>query len=163
MQLSTVAALTFFTSTSLMSCSDPADVAGAFSISITNRENGCNLNPWTVGSQSTGVPVTITQSGSTASADVGGLARVALDLSLGAHVYQGEVDGNSLALKIQGTRAGQQGNCAYTLNSAIDATIDKDSLVGTIKYGAATNGNSDCAALTNCVSSQDFNGTRPPR
>ena len=84
--------------------SDPADVAGAFSISLTNRENGCALGNWTVGAQSQGVPVTITQSGATASADVAGLARVALDLALGNHVYQGDVDGNDIALKIIGSR-----------------------------------------------------------
>lgn len=143
--------------------SDPADVAGSFSISLTNRENGCALGNWMVGAQSTGVPVTITQSGATASADVGGLARVALDLALGNHVYQGDVDGNDIALKIIGSRAGQQGTCAYTLNSQIDATLAGDALAGTIKYTAATNGNADCGTLTGCVSTQDFNGTRPPR
>ncbi len=148
----------------LTSCSsDPADVAGAFSISLTNRENGCALGNWTVGAQSAGVPVTITQSGATASADVGGLARVALDLLLANHVYQGDVDGNDISLKIIGSRAGQQGTCAFTLNSQIDATLTGDALAGTIKYSAATNGNADCGTLTNCVSTQDFNGTRPPR
>lgn len=143
--------------------SDPADVAGSYTIALTNRENGCNLGNWTVGAQSQGVPVTITQSGATASADVGGLARVALDLVLANHVYTGDVDGNDMTLKIIGSRAGQQGTCAYTLNSQIDATLSGDALAGTIKYSAATNGNTDCGTLTGCVSTQDFNGTRPPR
>ena len=161
-------AVTFFAGIglggSLIGCgSDPADVAGGFSISLTNRENGCALGNWTVGAQSAGVPVTITQSGATTSADVGGLARVALDLALGNHVYQGDVEGNDIALKIIGSRAGQQGTCVYTLNSQIDATLAGDALAGTIKYTAATNGNADCGTLTGCVSTQDFNGTRPPR
>ncbi|MBP9085499.1 MAG: hypothetical protein KBG15_05235 [Kofleriaceae bacterium] len=161
-------AVTFFAglvlSGGLTGCSsDPADVAGAFSISLTNRENGCALTNWTVGAQSQGVPVTITQNGATASADVGGVGRIALDLLLGNHVYQGDVDGSDIALKILGSRAGLQGTCAYTLNSQIDATLAGDALAGTIKYTAATNGNADCGTLTGCVSTQDFNGTRPPR
>ena len=142
---------------------DPADVSGAFLVSLTNRENGCGLGNWTVGAQSQGVPVNITQSGATASADVGGLARVALELLLGAHVYQGEVQDNDITLKIIGSRVGQQGTCAYTLNSQIDATLAGDALAGTIKYTAATNGNADCGSLTGCISNQDFNGTRSPR
>jgi hypothetical protein len=142
---------------------DPANVAGTFSVNLTNRDNGCNLANWTVGATASGIPVTITQSGAMASADVGGGARVVLDLFLAGHVYSGTVDATKLSLDILGTRSATMGNCTYTYNSELRATLTGDALAGTITYKAATNGNPDCATLTGCVSTEDFNGARPPQ
>ena len=33
----------------LAACTSPADVAGTYTIALTNRANGCNLQNWTVG------------------------------------------------------------------------------------------------------------------
>jgi hypothetical protein len=143
-------------------CSDPVQAAGTYTVSITNKDNGCELGTWTVGASNAGIPVVITQSGESATAEVGGAAGVVLDFALGSRSYKGNVDGKDLALKLEGTRGQQKGNCAYTLNSEISASLNGDALVGSIKYKAATNGNSDCGTLTACVSTQDFNGTRPP-
>lgn len=142
--------------------SDPADVAGEYTIALTNRDNGCELANWTVGAQSTGVTVTITQEGSRATADVTGGGGLILDAVLGASVYTGEVDGNELLLELFGTRSQMRGNCTLTFNSEIDATLAGDALAGRIDYKAATNDNPDCAAVEGCVSFQEFNGTRPP-
>jgi hypothetical protein len=141
---------------------DPADVAGNFTISLTNRDNGCNLANWTVGEQASNIPVVITQDGDNATADVQAGAGFLLDAALGSSVYTGDVDGDDLFLELFGTRAQQQGNCTFTFNSEIDASIDGDTLTGVINYRAATVGNPDCAALEGCVSFQEFNGTRPP-
>jgi hypothetical protein len=143
-------------------CGSDADVAGNFTIALTNRDNGCNLNNWTVGDQSSGIPVTITQDGGTATADVGGGAGLVLDLALGAHVYTGDVDGNDLSLELFGTRGQTAGSCAFTYNSAIDGSISGDTLSGRIEYRAATNGSPECGTIEGCVSFQEFNGTRPP-
>ena len=139
-----------------------ADVAGNFSVSVTNRDNGCNFQNWTVGDQATGIQVTITQDGSNVTATVGGVTGALLDIALGGHAYTGVVDGDDLALDLVGTRAMQMGNCTFTYNSAIDASIDGDVLTGEVHYRGAGNGNSDCASITGCDTFQDFNGTRPP-
>jgi hypothetical protein len=145
-------------------CSDdPADIAGAYTASITARDNGCNLAAWTEGASATSIPVTITQTGARASADVGGLSQVALDLALGGHVFGGEVDGSSFALRLVGSRALMMGNCAYTLNGDLEGRLTGDSIAGRLNFTAATNDNPDCAPLKACVSFQEFAASRPPR
>ena len=104
----------------------------------------------------------ITQEGGNATADVQAGAGAILDVALGSSVYTGEVDGNDLFLELFGNRPQVQGNCSFTFNSEIDASIAGDALTGRINYKAATNDNPDCTALEGCVSFQDFNGTRPP-
>lgn len=142
---------------------DPADVSGDYTIALTNRDNGCELENYVEGNSATNIAVSITQDGATASADVMGLAGGALDLALGGHVYEGEVDGNDLFLEIFGSRGQTRGNCTFTFNSEIDASISGDTLTGVINYKAATVGNPDCAELEGCVTFQEFNGTRPPQ
>ncbi|MEO8698640.1 MAG: hypothetical protein ABI867_01320 [Kofleriaceae bacterium] len=139
-----------------------ADVEGDYTIALTNRDNGCMFANWTVGDQTTGVPVVIGQDGSNVTATVNGGAGLVLDVALGARTYTGDIDGDDLVLELFGTRGQQMGNCSFTYNSTIDATLDDDSLTGRIEYRAATNGNPDCSALEDCLSFQDFNGTRPP-
>jgi len=139
-----------------------ADVAGDYTVALTNRDNGCMLANWTVGDSTTGVAVTVTQAGSDVTASVEAGAGFVLDVALGSHVYTGTVDGSHVFLELFGTRNQQSGNCSYTFNSDIDAILAGDTLTGKIEYRAATNGNPDCAAFDNCVSFQDFNGTRPP-
>ena len=143
-------------------CGGTANVAGDYTMALTNHDNGCNLGNWTVGDMFTGIPVTITQSGSDVTADVGGLARAALDAGLGGHVYNGNVDGNDVDLNLFGTRSLTQGNCTYTYNSEIAGALSTDTLSGEIHYTAATNNNPDCSTIQGCLSVQSFNGIRPP-
>lgn len=144
-------------------CSDPADVAGDYTVALTNRENGCNFDNWTVGNTSSNIPVTITQAGTSMSATVGGGAALVLDLALGSHVYQGNVDGTHLNATIYGNNSTTSGNCTFTYNSTFDADSDGDFLTGEIRYTPATNGNPDCASIEGCVNRQEFNGSRPPQ
>jgi hypothetical protein len=143
--------------------SDPADVAGEYTIAVTSRENGCNFANWMEGNTSSNIPVTITQEGSDATATVNGLTGGFLDLILGSRIYTGGVGSDNMLLTLFGTTTANEGNCTYTVNSIMDANISGDVLTGEIRYEAATNGNPDCAALEGCVSRQDFNGTRPPQ
>lgn len=143
--------------------SDPADVAGTYSIALTNRANGCAIANWTEGPVGGTVTMVVTQTGDAASADVQGLARAALDALTGGHVFTGGVDGSALALTITGTRAMSQGACAYTIDADLDATLAGDTLSGSVFYRARTNGAADCGALTGCQSQQDFAGARPPQ
>jgi hypothetical protein len=150
---------------SLLACGSdgPADVAGTYSVALTNRDNGCNLMNWTVGEQNSNIPVVIAQDGAEVTADVQAGAGFILDLALGSSIYAGEVEGNDLSLEIFGNRSQTQGNCTFTFNSDIEASVEGDTLTGVINYRAATVGNPDCAPLEGCVSFQEFNGTRPPK
>ena len=143
-------------------CGSPANVAGDYTVALTNHDNGCNLGNWTVGNMLTNVDVTITQSGDKLTATVGGLAGAALDVGLGGHVYNGHVDGTDVDLDLFGTRSMNSGNCTFTYNSTIIGSLSVDTLSGEIHYTAATNGNPDCATLQGCLSVQSFNGVRPP-
>lgn len=144
-------------------CGSDADVAGDYTIALTNRDNGCDFANWTVGETASNIPVLITQDGSNVTATVNGGAGIVLDLVLGARAYTGGVDGDDLFLELFGTRPQQSGDCTFTYNSVIDASIAGDVLTGRIEYRAATNDNPGCAAIEGCLSFQDFNGTRPPQ
>lgn len=142
---------------------EPVDAAGTYTISLTNRENGCMHANWTVGDTTAGIGVVMTQNGEAITADVQpGGARVALDLILGDHVFVGTVDGNKLDLLIEGTSSFAMGTCDYTIDALIGATLDGDVLSGDILYRNQTDGSTDCGALTGCTSRQEMLGNRPP-
>jgi hypothetical protein len=143
--------------------SDPANVAGTYTVAVTNGKNECEFAGYTVGDTASGISMVVKQSGSDVSADFGGTgAGVLLDLVLNDHTFEGSVDGNDLDLKITGSRALSKGNCAYTINARATGAIDGDVLTGQIDYTAATNANPDCGTLEGCHTVQNFNGTRPP-
>ncbi|HMG24915.1 MAG TPA: hypothetical protein VK607_26445 [Kofleriaceae bacterium] len=139
--------------------SDDVVAAGDYAVTVTNRDNGCNLPSWTFGA-STAATVTLTQSQNDVTAVVTGLAAIALDLGLGGHSYTGKIHGDSLDLRLFGTRSATSGNCTYTLNSEIRAVLSGDTLDGQIDYTSATNGNPDCAGIESCDSFQELTGTR---
>lgn len=142
---------------------DPADISGNYSANLTARDNGCNLANWQPGAMVTQIPVVITQTDAEARAEVGGLAGVALELALASRLFIGEVDGDSFRLEIIGTRPQTSGNCTFTYDATMSGSLSGDSLSGRVSYTTATNGNTDCAALRDCVSFQDFSASRPPR
>ena len=141
---------------------DPVDAEGNYTVALTNRDNGCNLDNWTEGDTASGIPVDIAQTDAAVTATVGGGAGITLGLWLGDNHYTGEVDGNDLLLQLEGNRNMSQGTCDYHYMSVIDASLSGDVLSGEIRYEAVTDGANDCGALTGCASVQEFNGTRPP-
>jgi hypothetical protein len=145
--------------------SDPVNTAGNYTVGVTNRDNGCMLANWTVGAMSSNIGVTITQSGTTATATITGATAIVLDLVLGSHAFTGTVDGEMLDLTLLGTRPQTTGNCTYTLDGEIVATSTGELITGRINYKAATNNHPDCTTMNiqGCVTFQDFNGSRPPQ
>lgn len=143
-------------------CGDPVDAAGNYTISVTNRENGCNFANWDEGNSATNIGLVITQDTDAITGTITGFTGAFLDLVLGSHVYTGNVDGDNINLTIFGTRSTTEGNCTYTVNSTMAGALNGDILTGDIRYEAATNGNPDCSTLQGCSSRQQFNGTRPP-
>jgi hypothetical protein len=143
--------------------SKPANVAGSYTVAVTNKDNGCNLQNWTVGNSAQGIAVSIMQNGTQATATVQGLTGGYLDVVLGDHVFAGTVDGDHVSMTLFGTRTSNSGNCTWTFNADLEADLTGNALQGTIDYKPKTNGNPDCTAtLNSCASTQDFSGTRPP-
>jgi hypothetical protein len=140
---------------------DPADVEGMYTVSTTNRDDGCHLG-WNVGDTNQGITVVITQNGESAIAEIQGGAGFLVGIVVGTNTLSGSVDGNDLDLFAAGTRPKTSGNCTYTTDGRINATLTGDALQGTMRYIANTNNNTDCAAVA-CTSTQDFAGTRPPK
>jgi len=140
----------------------PVDASGAYTVALTNRENECGFPNWVEGTQTSGVPLTVAQTGSAATAEVGGPAGTFLVLILGSSAFEGTVEGADLDLTLFGTSPFMAGSCTYTINAVVDAALDGDVLEGRIEYRASTNGSPDCGALEDCSSVQEFNGTRPP-
>ena len=146
----------------LASCGDdPANVAGTYTINLTNGPNGCMVDSWEEGATSTGTTVVITQEGSSISADVQGLAGTYLDVVVGSSVFEGMVSGSHIDARLTG-RAGAMGSCAYTFLIDMDADLDGDVLEGTLRWYAQTNGLEECGMYNTCQNTQAFNGARPP-
>ncbi|HEY5950347.1 MAG TPA: hypothetical protein VIV40_32875 [Kofleriaceae bacterium] len=143
--------------------SDPVNAEGTYTIAVTNRDNGCQFQNWTVGDSAAGIQCTINQEGENANADVTGLTRAYLDAVLGSHVFNGKISGDELDLVILGTRSATMGNCTLTVDAQLLATLNGDVLTGRINYRYHGNGNTDCAPYDGCVSYQEMNGTRPPQ
>ena len=141
---------------------DPVNAEGTYTMSVTNRDNGCNFANWTIGNSAASIGVVINQEGEDVNADVEGLTRIYLDAVLGGHVFQGTVDGDELDMKIQGTTKITTGNCVdHTIDAQLKATLDGDILTGRINYTIVGTG-STCTPYDGCTSYQDMNGTRPP-
>lgn len=141
----------------------PADLAGSYTISLTNGPNPCNISGWTAGAQIQGVPLTITQSGDHATAKVGGVGSVFLLAVSGSDTFEGTVSGAALDLELHGTAAQKSGTCTFTIDVRLRGTLTNDLLEGTVDYTANTTSSAECMALHACSERQDFNGTRPPR
>lgn len=154
--------LSTLTTIALGACAAPADVAGDYSVSVTNGANECDFVGWTEGNSETGIPVTVTQADDQVQLDVGGASGLALDFVVGSSLFSGQVSGDRARAALIGDNAGSQGECTYTVTVDLDARVDGDVIQGTLEWRPVTNGHPDCGALETCTNTQDFNGTRPP-
>lgn len=143
--------------------STPVDVSGSYTVSVTNKSNGCNFTDWQQDETTSGIPITITQDGETITITIDGLVGSAVALWLGASKLEGNVDGDRVHATYFGTRSFTQATCTYSINAEMDATLTGDSLQGVIRYKPKTNGSPDCGALESCETLQEFAGSRPPK
>lgn len=165
-----IAAFVLTASTALVApgCGDssdstPADVAGNYTIAVTNRDNGCDFANFTPGDSSQNIPFNLVQNGSAVTGTIGGVAGVYVGVILGSNQFEGSVSGNSVTMTLYGTTSATTGNCTYTINATVTGTLTGDALQGRIDYTKQGNGNPDCAAIEGCVTRQDFSGSRPPQ
>lgn len=145
------------------SCSSsPVNAAGNWSVNLTNGANGCALSNWTAGETTSGVPLTISQSGSAVTGEVGGTTGAAAGILFGTNRFTiGNVSGNRVDMRLVG-RAGAMGGCAYTPVLDLSATISGDTMTGNVVWSYDTNSSADCGMMATCESVQAMNGSRPP-
>lgn len=140
----------------------PVNAAGNWSVNLTNDANGCSLDNWTAGETTSGVPLTITQSGSSATGEVGGVTGTGATIIFGTNRFEmGTVSSNHVDLRLTG-RAGSMGSCAYTPILDLSGTINGDTMSGRVVWSYDTNSSADCGAMATCESIQLMNGSRPP-
>ncbi len=142
--------------------SQTADVAGVYTVDLTTGDNGCMFTSWTPGSSTMNVPVTLTQQGANATATVGGLAALVLDVVLGTAEFQGKVTGDSFSLAAFGSTTAKDGSCPFTIKAMLTGNISGDSISGQITYSESTNGSPSCSYHATCTSVQTFDGVRAP-
>ena len=151
----------------LMGCSSSSDfqasanVAGNYTVSVTNADNGCNIQNWDPGKSTSDIPFLIEQQDSNLNGTLQGAAGVLLGLWIGTNQFTGTANGDSFDITAHGSKMQTQGTCMYELNAEIQGSISGDAISGTIKYAPATTNDPACASLQ-CSSTQNFNGTRPP-
>lgn len=156
----------FVTASSIAAClfvsaCAPADVAGNYTVNVTNGPDECMIG-WTEGDSTSAIPVLVTQDGDQVSLQVQGLTGTILTVGVGSNQFEGQVGGNSVTAALIGNVSRTQGGCAYTTTVDLDARVDNDVIQGTLTYRPVTNGHPDCGTLETCVSRQSFNGARPP-
>ena len=141
----------------------PVDVAGVYSLTIVNRENGCRFTDWRVDAVANDVPLTLTQDGTDVVGVVGGLIGGYLQLAVGSNQLIGEVHGDDLLLSLVSERQQTEGACVFVPKGTVYGTLNHDTLEGRIEYSYVIITDSGCGDRAECVSIQAFNGTRPPR
>src|SRR6478752_1922163 len=140
-----------------------SDASGAYTVAITNGASTCSdFMKWTEGEQTSGIPLTITQTGNDLDGTLGGLWGTFFTAVFGSNDFKGSIHGNDVTLTNYGSRSMMSGNCSYTYNANVAATQTGDSISGTITYAPKTNGNPDCSAVE-CSATQKFSGSRPPK
>lgn len=141
----------------------PANVAGSYTVSLANDANGCMFMNWD-GMTSTGVPLDISQNGTSVTGVVGGVGGSYLDVLFGSHTFTGNVSGSHIDMVLHGTNATMVSSCRLMLDAHASVDLVGDVLTsGTITYTYVTNHDSTCPIYTQtCSSVQLFNGSRPP-
>jgi hypothetical protein len=142
----------------------PANIAGAYSVTLTNGDNGCQFTNFTGAPPTQDVHVTLQQQGATATGSVTGLAGLFFSIVLGtmAQQFQGTVSGDSFTLTAHGANAFHAGQCTFTIEATLSGTITGDTIQGQLVYTESTNGSPDCAYHATCSSTQSFAGARAP-
>lgn len=150
---------------------EPIDVSGSYSLNITNGPNECMVANWMAGQVSMGqVSLVLTQQSADRSLvsgqvmGAGGFVEAIFRLLYGSNTFSGTVSGNALMMDLVGGGAPETtGACTSTRHARAAATLDKDTLTGTLYHYFKTNNVPDCAYRNTCNNTQMFNGTRPPR
>ena len=89
-----------------------ADVAGSYTIAITNGASSCGFDNWVEGKVNSGIGLAITQDGQKVHATLDGATGALFKLLFGSPDFDGTIKGSDLTLGNYGSRAAQSGNCS---------------------------------------------------
>ena len=154
-----LAALVAVVACSSSSNEPPAQVAGTYTLTVTDGQNGCMVQNFTTNASQAGVVVTITQDGSNVSATVSGYSGLVLAFATG-NTLSGVIEGPDASLSSSVNHT--QGGCAYTTTATANMSFSGNQVSGHILYNDSGNGSSDCGVMQQCTSTQTFTGTRNP-
>ena len=135
----------------------PAQVAGDYTLTVTDNQNGCNVENFTTGDTQTGITVTITQNGSSLSATGTGSSGLMLAFATG-NTVSGWIDGQEASLTSSVNHT--QGGCAYSTTATVNITFSGNQFEGTVLYTDSGNGSPDCGVMQQCTSTQKVTGSR---
>ena len=148
----------------------PVDVSGSYSLSIKNGPNECMVPAWMADQMSVGqVTLVLTQQADPTQVSgqvmgAGGFVEGIFRLLYGSNTFSGTVSGSSLMMDLVGGGSPEMtGACTSTRHARAVATVDKDTITGTLFHYYKTNNVPDCAYRASCNNTQTFNGTRPPK
>jgi hypothetical protein len=141
----------------------PANVAGSYTVDVTDGSNGCNFANWNQGAQAMNIAVSVSQNGSQVTATVNGVTGLFMTAGIGTNTFSGSLAGSQASMTATGTVQGTQGSCTFTTNATVDATFNGDTMQGTVTYTRVpAMQSSSCASLQGCQTVQSFSGARPP-
>lgn len=135
----------------------PAQVAGNYTLTITDNQNGCNLENFTTNASQTGTMVAITQSGGSLTATAMHTSGLVLAFAAG-DTLNGWIQGHDAS--VSATSGRTQGGCVYTTTATANITFSDTGMQGNIVYTDSGNGSSDCGVMQQCTSTQTFTGSR---
>jgi len=141
--------------------SDPngptAQVAGDYTLTVTDNQNGCQVENFTTGASQSGITMTIAQNGSSLSATGTGSTGLMLAFATG-DTLNGWIDGQEASLTSSVSHT--VGGCAYSTTATANLTFTGNQIQGTILYTDSGNGSSDCGFMQQCTSTQTVTGSR---
>jgi hypothetical protein len=137
------------------------DFSGAYTVVVTNGQNGCGFGSWTVGAMSDAIPLNVTQSGDQVVVTVMGLPGTALNIFCGTNQLVGSVKQGAMDASIICPKMSTQMTCLFHYVAHAQATLNGNHITGHIDYTTnITTMTADCAQLPDCLSSQSFVGNR---
>jgi hypothetical protein len=141
----------------------PANVAGDYTVDLTNVNNTCPTmaDAWTDGAMNDGVDFLITQQGVKLSAETMGSPALYFLLLLGSNAFTGEIHGSHFVLTNHGSKEYTYETCDYTIDAIVEGELDGDSIAGTLTYTPIIKPSADCDGYE-CAAEQVFTGVRPP-
>jgi hypothetical protein len=142
----------------------PINVAGTYTGAVTNRDNGCMLDNYTVGASTSGITMVVTQSGADVTVDVQGLAGVALALfTNNPDPMRGTATPFGFSVSKVGRNGRTSGDCTYNTIVEANGTLNGDSLSGTVTYRYQVTNAAACGYRATCRTEQSFAFVRAPR
>jgi hypothetical protein len=131
------------------------DLAGGYSITLTNASNDCELDSFPSGETTQG-SLTISQGSDQAIAELSGYAAAPFQTLLGGAALTGSASNGAGHFLLYGTPQFKLGDCDYRLNAELGVARDGDRLVGTVAWTAVTDHAASCGVLETCRTIQNL-------